>query len=175
MKSFKQYITELFDKPYKWRKTVWGKFDKEELLSREGTPAGDQAATAEYQFKTDDDREGIVYMNFQRDFGTKGNYLKAMAEFEVSGDYEMSGEGDAPRIMSTVIDALKDAIKWGQPDVIYFTADKEDAYDKKTGRAKFYKAMVKRFASKLGYHQDDWDEGDQVKFILVSKEYKKKK
>ena len=170
MKSFKHYITELFDKPYKW-KISWGKgISRDTFKEKNGMIS--------YEFKTDDGRACEVMMHFSKDFSPKGNYIKAVAEFEVDDDYELSGKGDAPRIMSTVMDTLKDGIKKMRPEVITFTADKEEGFGQttqKTGRAKLYKAMVKRFANKLGYIQGTQDVGDMIKFTLISKEFKKRK
>ena len=177
MITFKQYITELFDKPYKWKKTYGHKLSRDSLIAPGHQM--DKAGRIEWSFTTDDGREAVIDMNFRGVRGPKGKYIKSVVEFEVGDDMQMTGEGDAPKIMSTVLDAIKDGIKQMQPEIITFTADKTDYFHGKpdtlkTGRAKLYKSMVKRFAKKLGYHEEDSDMGDSIEFTLISKEFRKK-
>jgi hypothetical protein len=158
-----EYITELFEKPYKWKKS--GKIDKSKL---------DPAPTLIfYWFKTDDGREIEVHIHHTI---SEGEHW-ARVEFidETHGTMDITNEGDAFRIMSTVLDIIKDAIKTTQPDVIHFSADKNQSIPgnafklKATGRAKLYKTMVKRFAGKVGYKSKDRDAGHAVDFTLTKK------
>jgi len=148
MITFKQFITELFEKPYKWRKQ--GKID---VLKLDPAPR-----MVSYYFNTDDGRTIAVDVSHIR---TQKTYEhKAVIEFTdetTDFSFDLTGKGDAMRIMSTVLDTIKDTIKTTNPDLINFSADKQQGIPgnafklKATGRAKLYKTMVKRFAGKLGY------------------------
>ena len=88
----------------------------------------------------------------------------------------MTGDGDAMRIMATVLDIIAAIIKKHKPMTLHFSADK--AEDKlrgaemvqaKTGRAGAYGAIVKRFASKAGYISTTDDDGERKKWQLTKK------
>jgi len=166
MKSFKQHIIELFDKPYKWRKM--GKIDVSKV-----DPAPKMVS---YYFKTDDGREITVDVGHLK---LKGKH-KAVIEFtDETNDFsfDLTGKGDSFRVMSTILDAVKDTIETTNPELINFSADKKEGWRgtgaqdkrKETGRAKLYKTMVKRFASKLGYTSKDKDDGKSIVFNLIRK------
>lgn len=165
MKSFKQHITELFEKPYKWRRV--GKID---VLKLDPAPR-----MVSYYFNTDDGRSISVDVGHMRTHDTYEH--EAVIEFTdetTDFSFDLTGKGDAMRIMSTILDTIKDTIKTTNPDLITFSADKEEeSKDLKsvhrTGRAKLYKTMVKRFAGKLGYTSKDKDDGDTIVFNLTNK------
>ena len=84
----------------------------------------------------------------------------------------MTGEGDAMRILATVLDIIKFIIKKHEPMIIKFGADKKQFIgnkEKKTGRAGAYAAMVKRFAGKLGYKSQVQQASDETKWQLIKK------
>ena len=163
MKSFRQYITEVFDKPYKWS---GGSVAKGSI-----TPNND-GVPEEYRFKTSDG--GTIEVNanhFWRESNKQFGGLKVKKtghlvgiEFVKNNAYRMTGEGDATRILATVLDIIKSIIKKHEPTTLFFSADKaQDKSDRsgreKTGRAGAYGAIVKRFSSKMGYKSDrkvDW-------------------
>ena len=82
----------------------------------------------------------------------------------------MTGEGDAMRIMATVLDIIKSIIKKHDPMTLVFSADKKDEkIVGNTGRAKAYGAMVRRFASKLGYKPEVKDSTKETMWQLTKK------
>ena len=72
------------------------------------------------------------------------------------------------KIMSTVLDIIKDSIKKMDYDEIRFSADKAEG-EKTTGRVKLYRTMVKKFANKMGYKSKEEDEGEDIDFTLTKK------
>jgi hypothetical protein len=86
----------------------------------------------------------------------------------------MTGEGDAMRIMATVLDIIKSIIKKHEPMTLIFSADKGQDNRKTrtkepTGRAGAYGAIVKRFAGKMGYKSDTKDSNRKVEWQLTKK------
>ena len=172
MKSFNQYITELFDNPYKWS-------------ARMSVPKGfitpeNPMKVGEFRFKTSDGGEIEVLANhwwmdsFQA--GARGikeghsiiiEFIKTRKGDDHRSTYDMTGEGDAMRIMATVLDIIKSIIKKHEPMTILFSADKGGK--KKGGRAGAYGAIVKRFAGKLGYKSDRDDKQTSVRWQLTKK------
>jgi len=182
MKSFQQYITEVFDKPYKWR---GGDVTKGSI-----SPTNN-GVIEDYVFKTSDG--GLIELtasHFWVEAGEKLSFMVVKKEGHAVGiefvkrkykgttkdrsTYGMTGEGDAMRIMATVLDIIKSIIKKHEPMTIIFTGDKtQDTADhrgrEKTGRAKAYGAMVKRFAGKMGYKSDAQDSSSKVEWQLTKK------
>jgi hypothetical protein len=173
MKSFQQYIAEVFDKPYKWS---GGHVAKGSITpENEGIPE-------EYRFKTADG--GTVeftanhfWIDLDRQLGgmkiKKAGHTIAI-EFAKNMSYDMTGEGDAIRILATVLDIMKSVIKKHEPMTLTFSADKgQDKSDRsgreKTGRAGAYGAIVKRFAGKMGYKSDTKDSNRKVEWQLTKK------
>jgi hypothetical protein len=197
MKSFNQYITEVFDKPHKWR---GGHVAKGSI-----TADSDRGASEDYIFKASDG--GVITVTashfwVSKEFGGGHEGMKVKKEGHtigiefvkkgkprkytaMSGDtitapgrntYDMTGDGDAMRIMATVLDIIAAIIKKHKPMTLHFSADK--AEDKlrgaqmvqaKTGRAGAYGAIVKRFASKAGYISTTDDDGERKKWQLTKK------
>ena len=170
MKSFTQYITELFEKPYKW--TLRDKHSRADIriIGSKDT---------RYYFKTDDGETMVVRFNISRTTSksSPGDSSKDLYKTGVdffndkafnTGRHKMTGLGDAMKIMSTVLDIIKDSIKKMNYDEIHFYADKAEG-EETTGRVKLYKKMVKRFASELGYNSKEKDEGRDISFILTKK------
>ena len=131
MKSFKQYITELFEKPYPWKK----KKDND-------TETVYQSATKEK------DRIEVIF--------SKGWHLGIdNIIFTVAGNSDTTGGGDSFKIMSTVLDIIKDYIENNEPKGLKFTANKDEHFGQDTkelqSREKLYNKMVERFAKGVGY------------------------
>ena len=180
MISFTQYITEVFDKPYKWR----GGHD---VAVGDITPDND-GVMDDYAFKTSDGGT-IEFTAHHWWYGTdtKGGSLTGLGKIKKDGHlvaiefvkrdaqfdsptYDMTGEGDAMRIMATVLDIIKSIIKKHDPMTLVFSADKKDEkIVGNTGRAKAYGAMVKRFASKLGYKPEVKDSTKETMWQLTKK------
>ncbi len=171
MKSFNQYITEVFDNPYKWR---GGHVAKGSITpNNSGIPE-------EYRFKSSDGGTIEVTANhFWIDSGEPFGEMKTKKaghtiaiEFAKNMSYDMTGEGDAMRILATVLDIINDIIKKHEPAMLYFSGDKGGkGIERKgeSGRVGAYTAIVKRFAGKAGYTSITQDTKDKVNFQLVKK------
>jgi len=131
MKSLKQYITEAFDKPYRWQ------------LKQ------DDEIQAKYQSVTDAGDK--LKVTFSKGWSRGIDNII----FTVAGETGITGEGDAFRIMATVLDIIKDYIVNHEPKGMKFTANKEEYFgvDSKEAqsREKLYTKMIERFAKKAGY------------------------
>jgi len=172
MKSFKHYITEVFDNPYKWR---GGGVAKGSI-----TPNND-GIPEEYVFKTSDGGlieltashfwmpagEKLSFMVVEKEGHAVGiEFVKRDAQYKHT-TYGMTGEGDAMRILATVLDIIKSIIKKHEPAMLYFSGDKDDK--EKGGRVGAYKAIIKRFAGKAGYESVTKEYSNKVSFQLVKK------
>lgn len=97
--------------------------------------------------------------------GAKGGLLEvtfglqpdtAIVNFTVNDSIAIRGEGDAPRVFASVMDAFKRFLAKRQPKYLVFSANKAD-YDLKnqtrrsTARPRLYGAMIKRLAPQFGY------------------------
>ena len=175
MKSFKHYITEVFDKPYKWR---GGRLAKGSI-----TPNNDGIPES-YVFKVSDG--GLIELtasHFWMPAGEKLSFMSVEKEGHAVGiefvkrsykgtnkdrsTYGMTGEGDAMRIMATVLDIINAIIKKHEPAMLYFSGNKHEK--EKGGRVGAYKAIIKRFAGKAGYESITKEYSNKVSFQLVKK------
>ena len=129
MISFKRYITELFDKPYRY---VLRKLNRSSYMA---------------EVKLPDGKPFNVFIS-----STDGGYRWEI-EFRKNYSVNASGEGDEFKIFSTVIAVIKEFIEQESPGVVMFYASKDDG----DSRAKLYTRMVKRFASKMGYTSQSSD------------------
>lgn len=129
MITFKQYISELFEKPY-----PFGKIQKEHGRKYMATALTDAGKLLKIEFD-------------QLSNGTWD------ISFKVSGSYTYTGQGDAFKIFATVIAATKEFIQQFEPDELIIVAMKELGLDNKdvTSREKLYSRMTKKFARELGY------------------------
>ena len=177
MKSFKEYITEVFDNPYKWR---GGGVAKGSI-----TPNND-GIPEDYVFKTSDGGlieltashfwmpagEKLSFMVVEKEGHAVGiEFVKRDAQYKHT-TYGMTGEGDAMRILATVLDIIKSIIKKHEPAMLYFSGDKGGrGIERKgeSGRVSAYTAIVKRFADKAGYKSVTKEYSDKVNFQLVKK------
>ena len=180
MKSFNQYITEVFDKPYTWR---GGRLAKGVIApNNDGIPE-------DYAFKTSDG--GLIELTASHFWMKPGDNFSGGVE-EKEGHavgiefvkrkhkgthkdrttYGMTGEGDAMRILATVLDIINAIIKKHEPVMLYFSGDKGGkGIERKgeSGRVGAYTAIVKRFAGKAGYKSVTKEYSDKVNFQLVKK------
>ncbi len=169
VESFQQYITEAFDKPYKWKYVGGAKPSVGIQDWQEGNFKGSR-----YSFETHDKRAGEITIfewdivppkpkfpvNLQRQGRVMEMHFAIETEWEQSGakGTEMSGDitgkGDAMRIFATVLDVVGKYVKKNKPDIIRVMGAKtKDA--EIGGRLKLYKKLIKRYTSKLGYKYDD--------------------
>jgi len=173
MKSFYQYITEVFDNPYKWR---GGNVAKGSITPKTS------GIRENYVFKTaDGGRIELTASHFWRAAGLKfsdipdmtaekeGHAVAIAFSKENAGEttFDMTGEGDEFRILATVLDIINAIIKKHVPAILYFSGHKDDK--EKGGRVSAYKAIIKRFVSKAGYESITKEYSDKVSFQLVKK------
>ena len=127
MKPFKQYVTELFDKPVRW------KLDTENPYR------------LTYEAKIDGTTLSVDFLN-------KGNEDWEMV-FDVNGKSNVTGGGNEIAVFSTVLDIMKDFDKRTDAQIIRFDAAKgaEDG----SSREKLYDRFVRKFASSHGYNLVD--------------------
>lgn len=95
-----------------------------------------------YTFTTEDKHSVTVYFRLS----LKNMHVYCL-EFDRNGTFQITDEGDAVRIMSTVIAITKEFVAKAHPLMFYFTAHEPS-------RIKLYSALAKRFtsmASSIGY------------------------
>jgi hypothetical protein len=137
-----QPVTEAFDQPYPWK---WS----------------DQSSQRQWTATFAD-----VFVIFAVDYD--GGWELTFAR---KNKMNVTGEGDQFKIFGTVIDIAKDFIKLKRPGVLKFSAEKEDTKTKSASRTKLYSAMVKRFASGLGYDfREQSQYSDYTDYILTKKQ-----
>lgn len=141
-----QLLTELFDRPYRWRTA--------NLHGRDVADATMQTGNATYVFKTDEGDS--VMVEFNEDLDEEGEVFTA--EFRRQGSYGVTGRGDAPKIFATVIDIMKHFVQEVHPDMLKFSADVDfkstgvpGEAEENRSRIKLYSRMIQRFARRLGY------------------------
>lgn len=146
MQSFREFITEVFDTAYTF------------TLKKKGEDS------YKASFKTDAGQSGEVDIRYLKSgiFYHGGHYY---LDFSIDGSQDITGKGDAFKIFSTVLKVMENFTNQVHPDVMVFTSSKpgEDwlADVDQGSREKLYDALVKKFASKLGYsfkktEQDQW-------------------
>lgn len=69
-------------------------------------------------------------------------------EFSRNDSYDMTGGGDASRVLGTVLNAFREYLKGHQPKILIFSS-------KGQSRSKVYQNLINRFASTVGYKQFD--------------------
>jgi hypothetical protein len=95
------------------------------------------------------------------------NYI---VQFSKNRSYDVTNEGDAYKIFSTVLKVVIEFIKRVHPAEITFGADKETGEPgtkTPTGRVKLYDRMVKKYADTLGYKLKRDEDSSSVIYYLV--------
>jgi GNAT superfamily N-acetyltransferase len=69
-------------------------------------------------------------------------------EFSRNDSYDMTGAGDANRVLATILEAFREYLRGYQPKIFVFSA-------KGGSRSKVYQNMINRFAAGAGYKQFD--------------------
>lgn len=103
------------------------------------------------------DRFGPAEMS-GRAYDRQGNYIDIKfiplkdgiveVEFSRNDSYDMTGGGDANRVLGTVLEAFREYLRGYQPKIFIFSA-------KGGSRSKVYQSLIKRFAASAGYKQFD--------------------
>jgi hypothetical protein len=165
-----EYLNELFDKPYKFKKINIALKDRKMASLTADSPQGE------------------IYISLQN-FARLGDNNFEL-DFSVGNRFSKTGKGDQFRIFSTVIQGLKMIIDKEKDEIktVTFSADKEyedDTFDaafdgrpasKSTtnlSRARLYNTMIKKFASKMGFSVDIDDSSKRVTvYTLKNKTFK---
>jgi len=192
MITFKQYITESLDKPYK----ITGSRRHRPDMGIKDYMKGGFAGVA-FDFETRNFRKGAVYTyaydinppdKYQKNLipGNQGRILEMHFDVERGGipgmggramSGEITGEGDAMRIFATVLKVVEGVVKKTEPDIILVYGTKDTKGDVGS-RLKLYEKLVKRYAGKLGYKYegkqfDTFDRKNQKVMTLVRKGFER--
>tara|TARA_R110000824_G_C15147014_1_gene670591 strand:- start:842 stop:1306 length:465 start_codon:yes stop_codon:yes gene_type:complete len=147
MKTYKTYISELFDKPLPYKKI--GKL----IDARSGV------TTVDYEFSIEIDGVTKKVTTTFRDVDGSEQFS---VNFDVDGKFLITGLAGAAaiKIFTTVIAQIADFVKAEQPIKIEFTAAK--ARGEGQSRAKLYDRMTKRLTPK-GYSMQarPWRDGSR--------------
>lgn len=141
MKSFSNFISEAFDKPYPFK------------LKKES----DRSYTAGIRLPD----------NSYLDIIIKRSQGQWEVIFKRDDSIEVTGEGDAMRIFSTVLAATKKFIEMEDPTFVRFTAAKTK---EQQSRSSLYKRLVNRFANQMGYDSEHTDISTKTMFLLLKKD-----
>lgn len=148
---FSQYITELFEKPWKQMYTTT-------VRGASGLPIVSYVY-ADPEKPGERDALVVVFQQLSRDSDT-WELL-----FHRSGEFASKGQGGAGGVFASVLDAAQLFLKKHDPLVIRFTASKS----KSDSKASVYNALVKRFASQYGYKLYDERQGTMEWVWLLKK------
>lgn len=103
---------------------------------------------------------------FSQDYGDLGE-PEWQVEFWRNNSQDVTGEGDAQRIFSTVLSAIQQFIQLEEPEHIRFSASKEtDAGERNRSRSSLYTSLVKRYANSWGYSVEVSDYAGTVAYEL---------
>lgn len=142
MKSFYQYITEVFDQTYPYQR----KLNLDSVVG--------------YNFQTKDGKSGVVTF-----FKAVKNSQEWDAEFTINGSVKITGGGDAFTIFGTVIKVIDEFLKEYKPGILTFTALKNR--NDKESRIDLYRKMLQRMANKMGYSFEETKK--EIKSIFTMK------
>ena len=155
MKSFVQYLYEVGNQPYKWKRTGSSKI---------GTKTKWQAT-----FKTDSKQKYV----FQADkYDKYDQQWYVVFHLSGGGDDSMGVSGtegtSAIRVFGTVAQIFEAFVKEVKPEDMEFIADKSEG-SLRGSRSKIYSRFAKKFAAKHGYNLKEKDAGDETVFQFSSK------
>ena len=158
------------------------KLFKPRISKLEPTKKLDETFDQPYSYTWDDQAKGawrghfVVKTNDAVDVNIEnwGEYWRIEFSRTISNEpgpsHNVTGQGNAMRIFSTVITMLADFIDKVQPDTIKFSADKSEAGS--ISRAKLYSKIINRFASAKGYNFQETVQDGLTSYLLTRKEVK---
>jgi hypothetical protein len=131
MKSFKQHLNEVLNTPYSYTR-----------VKKYQNPKADKAYAS--YFEPDDGSEVDVIFTGKEHMDDT-DHLDWEIEFERNGAQDITGEGDALRIIATVMKIVKDFIKIEDPKYMNLMAAKPKGSDKKlSGRERLYSRLIQK-------------------------------
>jgi len=145
MHSFKQYLTELFDKPapFKWK-------EKDDSFWRGTFNIGKNG----FEVTANLLEEDVWDVSFAR---TDRGLWK----------YDASGDGDEIKVFSTVIAMIKEFVLKQKPLELDIAASKTDTDD--ASRVSLYKKLIKTQAGKFGYKLTKLDDTSETTYFSLKK------
>lgn len=139
-------ITESLGAIYNWK---WTTKTKEDWTAEFSTSSGDKV---EVIFQILDPR-GLWEVAFSRNERT-----------------DVTNEGDAFRIMATVLDIVRIFAVKKKPEILTFSSANVEKGGSSSGRTRLYKTIVKKYAPSFGYSLEDLDDmGDNAMFYIKRK------
>ena len=141
MNGFRSYLTELFEQPYVFR------YDTRVRASSNSVQHTFVYRSPRAKSETDESEDLVVVFVQDPILQQHFDPDRWSLMFDVGGDMDVTGRGDASRVFATVLDAIQRFIRAQSPKRIAFDAEKS----KSGSRIRLYTALVKRFASRLGY------------------------
>lgn len=147
-------LFELFDNPYK---VEWDEEDEREIAARFKTAQGNLITVIFFQENV---RHDFWEISFSIEFKQgSGRYQRT---------YDLSGTGDAVRVMSTVQAVIIDFIAEKRPDYFHFSSKESEP-----SRHKLYSRMLKRAVATVGNYQliTDYDDIPEPVADFVKSEY----
>ncbi|MBU3721242.1 MAG: hypothetical protein FGM22_10965, partial [Burkholderiaceae bacterium] len=142
----RDFITELFDQPYPFKV-----FD-------------DQAVAKDQQGR-------LIYIEFARTPMEQSVRVTFDRDQRGQSKFKLTGWGDEHRVISTVVQAVREWARQYRPGMLYFAVDsKEPQYEK---RYRMYQTIVKRFLPGSGYvdvtGHPEWvipDDDNYVRWVI---------
>lgn len=130
MKTYVEFISELFNKPVRYKKTM-----------------DDPYGMVRYSFWVDEGSENESHYIIEFSYWSEGNYDIDEPFWEVSfgnmshGDdgYGITNTGNEIKVFSTIVNIMKEFTKKNNPPGYYFSA-------KEQSRKKLYDAMIRKLA-----------------------------
>ena len=108
----------------------------------------------------------LHYADFDiRDIGLNSNDIWEFF-FTRDGDVDLTNQGDQWRVMATVIAIFRDFVSRKKPQVIAFSASKQETGGK--GRLPLYRRMARAFAQESGFQVREFDLMDETYFMLFA-------
>jgi len=166
MLSFRQYVTELFDNPYKVQ--PFGNYPKRKSYKfslpipdviKQENPKLRGSLMYVVEMKQIDDIWEISFEERSNKLGTGKWHDKYNRQY--AGGVEL-------KIFASVMEAIKMFVEEYSPDkLVFVSADKEET--SKTGRTKLYTRLVSKFAGRMGYDYKIRRKGDATAFFLAKK------
>jgi len=157
MKSYKEFITEIFDQPVKLKYGT--KYKTKSGVDWEATFKVDKQ---DYRVMSYPKKDGQIV-----DF----SWITPMDKYAIDAytGFGKTGFGvkSAGIVLATVMQFIQDLIDEAEPKVIKFTAEKSDD-DNPESRIKLYTSMVKKFTPKE-YTSNISNAGNKVEFTLTRK------
>lgn len=173
MKTFKQVINEVFNKPVKWK---WTKRERDYYVAEFNVEDSGETVPMMIRITSRFDlasareiAEGKGRAIWEFVFSTSKDYAKGKGKSDI--DIQNFKDPKAKFVVfSTVIEAGKEYAKKVKPEIFYLTA-------KEPSRKKLYKIMTKRFSKELGFNLDIFTMGGLEYYMLFKdkKWYKENK